>query len=137
MPIFPSFAVTRLPSMLILALAVAAPIAWAETPQQILDQYRTQAGAAPDPARGQAFFTTKHGHDWSCSTCHGERPVAEGKHAVTGKSIGPFAPAFNQERFTSPAKVEKWFRRNCNDVAGRECTATEKADVLSWLLTLK
>ena len=34
-------------------------------------------------------------------------------------------------------RVEKWFRRNCNDVVGRECTAAEKADVLAWLLTLK
>ena len=47
------------------------------------------------------------------------------------------APAFNAERFTDAAKVEKWFRRNCNDVVGRECTAAEKADVLAWLSTLK
>ena len=60
-----------------------------------------------------------------------------GKHAATGKTIGAMAPAFNPERFTDPAKTEKWFRRNCNDVVGRECTAGEKADVLSWLLTLK
>ena len=39
--------------------------------------------------------------------------------------------------FTDPAKTEKWFRRNCNDVMGRVCTADEKADVLAWLLTLK
>lgn len=32
--------------------------------------------------------------------------------------------------------AHKWFRRNCNDVMGRECTTVEKADVLSWLLTL-
>ena len=47
------------------------------------------------------------------------------------------APAVNPERFTDAAKTEKWFRRNCNDVAGRECTPAEKADVLAWLLTLK
>jgi hypothetical protein len=29
------------------------------------------------------------------------------------------------------------FRMNCKDVVGRECTAAEKADVLSWLLTVK
>ena len=60
-----------------------------------------------------------------------------GRHAVTGKVIGTMAPAVNPERFTDPAKTEKWFRRNCNDVMGRECTAAEKADVLSWLRTLK
>ena len=43
----------------------------------------------------------------------------------------------NAERFTDTAKAEKWFRRNCNDVAGRECTAAEKADMLAWLLTLR
>ena len=25
------------------------------------------------------------------------------------------------ERFADAAKTEKWFRRNCNDVVGREC----------------
>ena len=35
------------------------------------------------------------------------------------------------------AKAEKWFRRNCNDVMKRECSSAEKADVLSWLMTLK
>ena len=45
-------------------------------------------------------------------------------------------PAFNPERFTETAKVDKWFRRNCNDVLKRECTAAEKADVLAWLLKL-
>jgi hypothetical protein len=61
----------------------------------------------------------------------------QGKHASTGKQIGPLAPAFNTERFTDTAKTEKWFRRNCNDVIGRECTVVEKADVLAWLITLK
>jgi len=47
------------------------------------------------------------------------------------------APAFNDKRFTDAAKTEKWFRRNCNDVVGRECTPAEKANVLTWLLSLK
>ena len=34
-------------------------------------------------------------------------------------------------------KVAKWFKRNCNDVLDRECTAQEKGDVLSYLLTVK
>jgi hypothetical protein len=64
-------------------------------------------------------------------------PTQPGNHAATGKPIAALAPAFNAERFTDAAKVEKWFRRNCNDVVGRECTAAEKANVLSWLRTLK
>ncbi|MFP5443986.1 MAG: DUF1924 domain-containing protein, partial [Betaproteobacteria bacterium] len=35
--------------------------------------------------------------------------------------------------FTDTAKVDKWFRRNCNDVLSRECTAMEKADVLAYV----
>jgi hypothetical protein len=99
--------------------------------------YVAQSGQAAQPARGQEFFTTKHGKDWSCASCHSAAPTADGKHASTGKVISPLAPAFNAERFTELAKSEKWFRRNCNDVAGRECSATEKADVLAWLLTFK
>ena len=64
-------------------------------------------------------------------------PTGTGKHASTGKAIQPLAPAANAERFADPAKTEKWFRRNCNDVLGRECSAGEKADVLAWLMTLK
>ena len=67
----------------------------------------------------------------------GAVPTQPGRHAATGKPIGPLAPAFNPQRFTDPAKVEKWFRRNCKDVMSRECTAAEKADILSWLLGLK
>jgi hypothetical protein len=54
----------------------------------------------------------------------------------TGKVISPLAPAADPERFTSTAKVEKWFARNCNDVLGRACTPVEKGDVLAWLLSL-
>ena len=122
------------------ALACAAGLAhaaFAATPADLLSAYGAQAGAAPQPARGQQFFNVTHGREWSCASCHGAVPVQAGRHAGTGKPIAAMAPAFNPERFTDAAKTEKWFRRNCNDVVGRECTAAEKADVLSWLLTLK
>lgn len=120
----------------VVVLAAAAP-ARAATPEQILSGYTAQAGTPPAPARGQQFFTSRHGKEWSCSSCHGTPPTQGGKHASTGKPIAALAPAFSPQRFTDPAKTEKWFRRNCNDVLGRECSAAEKADVLSWLLTLK
>ena len=72
-----------------------------------------------------------------CASCHGTPPTAQGKHASTGKPIAPLAPAFNPKAFTDTAKVDKWFRRNCNDVLSRECTAVEKADVLAYLNALK
>ncbi len=95
------------------------------------------AAPAGDAARGQQFFTSTHGREWSCASCHGTDPSHQGRHASTGKRIGPMAPAFNPKRFTDPAKVEKWFRRNCNDVLARECTPGEKADVQAWLESVR
>jgi hypothetical protein len=120
-----------------LACASLPGLSLAATPADLLAGYAAQAGTPAQAARGQAFFTTTHGKDWSCSSCHGAVPTQTGKHAATGKPIGALAPAFNAERFTDAAKAEKWFRRNCNDVVGRACSAAEKADVLTWLLSLK
>ncbi len=116
------------------ALAAAAQAA---TPADLQASYSDLAAAPARPDRGQQLFTSQHGREWSCSSCHGAVPTQTGQHASTGKRIAPLAPTFNPERFTDAAKVEKWFRRNCNDVLGRECSAAEKADVISWLRTLK
>jgi len=123
-----------------LAAALLVLPAWpatAATPAEQLAAFGSAAGSAPSAERGLAFFTKPHGRDWSCATCHGARPVATGRHASTQRDIAPLAPAANAARFTDPAKTEKWFRRNCNDVLGRECTAGEKADVRAWLAGLK
>jgi hypothetical protein len=120
-----------------IATSLFGAAARAATPAELLAGYTAQAGSPAVPARGQAFFTSTHGREWSCSSCHGSVPTQTGKHASTGKPIAPLAPAFNAERFTDAAKSEKWFRRNCNDVVGRECSPAEKADLLGWLLTLK
>jgi hypothetical protein len=117
--------------------------AHAETPADFLSAYTGQARKEnpaftdPSAARGQQFFQTVHGKDWSCASCHTLTPAGTGKHQITGKSIGPLAPAANAERFTRANKVEKWFKRNCNDVLGRACTAQEKGDVLAYLLKLR
>lgn len=124
---------------LVLAGNLAAPpTGWAAAPADLLAGYRVAAGhAAAAPERGRQLFTATHGREWSCASCHGATPTQPGRHAGTGKTIAALAPAFNPERFSDPAKVEKWFRRNCNDVMGRECTPAEKADVLAWLMSLK
>ena len=121
----------------VVAVGAWSPRAYAASPAEQLAGYTAEAGAPAVPARGQAFFTATHGREWSCASCHGAVPTQTGKHASTGKPIGAMAPAFNPERFTDPAKTEKWFRRNCNDVLGRTCSPAEKADVLAWLMTLK
>jgi hypothetical protein len=119
------------------ACVAAVPAARAATPAELLASYSAQAGIPPAPARGQQLFTSRHGREWSCSSCHGAVPVQQGTHAATAKPIGPLAPVANAQRFSDAAKAEKWFRRNCNDVLGRECSAAEKADLLAWLLSLK
>lgn len=127
----------HLPTTLFVASTSLAAVVHAAAPTELLAGYSGQAQAPSSAMRGQQFFTGTHGGDWSCSSCHGAVPTGGGKHASTGKPITALAPAVNPERFTDPAKVEKWFRRNCKDVLTRECTAAEKADVLAWLLSLK
>lgn len=107
------------------------------TPEKQIETFMRLSGVRPKAVNGQEFFTNKHGREWSCSSCHTTDPTALGKHVKTGKVIQPMAPAANPERFTDTAKTEKWFRRNCNDVVGRECTPEEKADLLTWLVSLK
>ncbi len=117
-------------------LAHATAVAADTTPAQQLERFGAQAGAPGQAERGRTFFTTRLGGEWSCASCHGNPPADAGRHASTGKRIEPLAPAFNPRAFSDQAKVDKWFRRNCNDVAKRECTATEKADVLAYLIGL-
>jgi mono/diheme cytochrome c family protein len=125
----------------LLALLVS-PSLWAETPAQFIASYsveaaQTQPGFVADAARGKAFAA----HNWgvseklaSCTACHTDNPRNPGRHAVTGKNIAPLSPIVNQERFSDPAKVEKWFKRNCKEVVGRACTAAEKADYIAFAL---
>ena len=111
--------------------------ALAQTPDEVLAVIQSDAQANNpafqgfSSARGESFFKQTHGNELSCSACH------TGKHAKTGKAIQPLAPAANAKRFTDTAKVEKWFKRNCNDVLDRVCTPQEKGDVLAYLLTIK
>jgi len=125
----------------LLCLAMALPIVSARaadtTPGQQLARWSTAAGAPGNAARGRSFFTSRHGGEWSCASCHGDPPLAAGKHQSTGKAIDPLAPAANAAAFTDAAHIDKWFRRNCKDVLARECDAREKADVLAYLLELK
>jgi mono/diheme cytochrome c family protein len=129
-------AATVLTTALSAAAAVVGPVAQAATPAELQAAYSAQSGAEASPVRGRQLFTTPHGREWSCASCHGSVPTQPGRHASTGKPIATLAPAVNPQRFTDAAKSEKWFRRNCNDVIGRECSAAEKADVLAWLMTL-
>ena len=113
-----------------------AELTFSATPQELLKGYEAQSGKASS-IRGELFFNSKHGKEWSCATCHESPPNHDTRHIVTGKAIQAMSPNVNPDRLVNQAKVEKWFKRNCGDVLGRECTAQEKGDVLSWLMTVK
>ena len=121
---------------LFLAVFSFTELALCATPPELLKGYEAQSSKA-STARGEQFFNAKHGKEWSCASCHENPPNHDTKHIVTGKVIKSLSPNSNPDRFTDQAKAEKWFKRNCNDVLARECTAQEKADVLSWLMTVK
>jgi hypothetical protein len=132
---------TLRPTHLLACLAVALPLVAAANP--ILEDYRT-AAKQENPAfkdfsaaAGQKLYTTVGPNQLSCSSCHTDSPKNAGKHAKTNKTIEPMAPSVNAQRFTDAAKVEKWFGRNCKDALGRACTAQEKGDFVSYMLSVK
>lgn len=134
----PAVSCLRAVTLALLAVASALPVQAADTsPLQQLDRFAALAGARGEAERGRAFFTSRHAGDLACASCHGNPPVAPGKHASTGKTIEPLAPAANANAFTDTARVDKWLRRNCNDVLKRECTPAEKADLLAFLISVK
>ena len=120
---------------------------YAATPQEILNSYIPQAKQenpafkAFSASRGEQFYHAKRAHSggkqMSCAACHTDNPKNAGNHAKTRKEILPLAPAINKERFTDSAKVEKWFKRNCQDVLERSCTAQEKGDFIAYLVSVK
>lgn len=107
-------------------------------PAELMAGYANAAGPgfSPSAERGRAFYGKKFGVSDTmpaCTSCHTESPRQAGKHVVTGKAIQPMASSANGERFTDPKKAEKWFKRNCSEVVGRECTAAEKSDFIAYL----
>ena len=87
--------------------------------------------------RGKALhtqnFASGKANTPACTSCHGKDTRAAGRTLV-GKQIDPMALSVSPSRYTDPAKVEKWFKRNCTEVLGRECSAQEKGDWLSFVI---
>jgi cytochrome c peroxidase len=127
-----------------LALSVLAVPAQADPARQaILDRLAQEARqqdktfTAFSAQSGQAFFMDKHAGGKpdtpSCTTCHTSDPKNPGQ-TKAGKEIKPMAVSKNPARFTDQAELDKWFGRNCNQVLGRECTASEKGNVVTYLM---
>jgi cytochrome b/mono/diheme cytochrome c family protein len=134
-------------ALLLCLVALGAPDpAAAQSPQQrILADYAGQARAA-DPAftafsaeRGQALYRGPHtggkAETPACAACHTAEPRNTGRHVSTGRDIPPMALSANPKRFTDAADVEKRFSRDCPGVLGRPCTAQEKGDFITYLLS--
>jgi hypothetical protein len=127
--------------VIFLALLAVSTGAAAVTPQQLIDTYAAEAarqspGFQPSARRGADFYARRFAVSDkmpACTSCHTDSPAQAGRHAVTGKAIKPLSPRVEVARFTDPAKAEKWFRRNCTEVLGRECSAAEKADFVRYL----
>lgn len=125
----------------ILLLTGTSLLSHAGTPQQIGQAYAQEAssqipGFTASAARGKDFFHRRFDVNAKmpgCTACHTDNPLAVGQHAVTGKAIHPLAVSANGERLSDPAKVEKWFGRNCKEVLGRACNAAEKADFVAYM----
>lgn len=134
--------IRRLLASALVLLPVAAFAADAAR-DALLADYAAQAKKADaafagfSAQRGEALFRTK----WakgdertpSCTACHTENPKNPGQNAKTGRPIDPVAVSANPKRFTNAADVEKQFGRDCKSVLGRECTALEKGDYITFM----
>ncbi len=130
-------------SLLTAVLALSLSNTSVAGPRDDLLAQVASAAKAADPAfagfsavRGKVLFlqtfTGGKPDTPSCTSCHGKDPRAPGQ-TLTGKSIEPVALSASPGRYADPAKVEKWFKRNCTEVMGRECSAREKGDWLSFM----
>ncbi|MFQ5356378.1 MAG: DUF1924 domain-containing protein [Mariprofundus sp.] len=104
---------------------------------EMLSTYQQQ-GASNFTADGVETLWNKKvmgpdGKERSCATCHHSNLKLPGMHFKTGKVIEPMAASVNPERYQSAKKIKKWFFRNCKWTWGRECTAQEKGNFLTYL----
>lgn len=107
--------------------------------EDLLAQYASTAKVSSfSAARGQVLhtraFAAGKAETPACTSCHGKNAHDRGQTLI-GKPIKAMAASANPSRYTDAAKVEKWFKRNCMEVLGRECTAQEKGDWLSYMLS--
>ena len=130
---------------ILLHTALLRPATSAAAPRDELLASLVAAAKAADPAfsgfsaaRGEklhvARFTGGKADTPSCTSCHGDNPRSAGR-TPAGKAIDALAVSVSPTRYTDPAKVEKWFKRNCQEVLGRPCTPLEKGDWLSAMIS--
>jgi len=123
-------------TIIMLGLMPVTAVAASGVVDDLLAGYQSLGAGNFSAERGQAMWNETHAAaegSVSCASCHGADLTQGGKHMKTGKPIEPMAPSVNGERLTDAAKIEKWFLRNCKGTLGRECTAQEKGDFLTYI----
>jgi len=124
--------------VLALLLVSTAAMASDAIVQERLTHYRSAGAGDFDAVRGESMWKQEHmqeklGKQVNCASCHSTNLQRAGEHMRTGKRIEPMAPSVNPDRLGDAEKIEKWFTRNCSWTWGRECTAQEKGDLLTFL----
>jgi hypothetical protein len=113
--------------------------------------------------RGYALYREKHAimglGAVSCASCHRKDPrdqirahrvdilcrachvINDEEHPEPGQAkkrlIEPFTPGANPKRFSDYDTTERYFKVNCRLVFKRECTAREKGDLITYLLSVE
>lgn len=133
----------KVPAALLLACLATPGLAQPGAAQRavldraVADARAADAGFAASAERGRTLFMSSPAAGKpdtpSCTSCHTTNLTQAGR-ARAGKTIEPMAPSVVPTRLSDPATVDKWFRRNCPDVLGRDCTAAERADLLAFLI---
>lgn len=154
-------------SLLLASMVVVVATAYAQTPRALLEGYAAEARTADtaftefSAERGRAFYFRTHrqadGDEYACASCHHQDPRREqfahhdkipcrachfpdqyrGDGHFIRRQLMPLAPVANPDRFTDPVKAERWFAKNCDFVLGRPCSAVEKGDLITWLLSVE
>ncbi len=131
----------KLHQSLALVLILNSPFVLASSAtDNLMSVYTQEAPQAFSNERGKQVWNqtgiTKKGIKRQCSTCHGKDLSQNGKHYKSGKVIKAMAPSANAKRLIKEKKIKKWLKRNCKWTFGKECTAQQKGDILSYLNTL-
>ncbi len=124
--------------MILTSLTFGGGAVLADAVDERLASYQAEGAGPFDAAQGESMWNGSYVHakadkPRNCASCHTDNLKSSGQHARTGKAIEPMAPSVNTKRLTEAREIEKWFGRNCKWTMGRECTAQEKGDFLSYM----